>query len=169
MRKKLKDKNAIIIIVVFCISLFLISCSFNDYKKDNNSSKSEGVNSSVAEAAQTSVESAKEAGQPADIIDLSVDEFYELLNSTNDIFLLDVRTEEEYDEGHLDNSVLIPLQELELRLNEIPKDKPILVYCRSGNRSRQAAKILIDNGFLEIYNMTGGITDWQEKGYPVVK
>lgn len=60
--------------------------------------------------------------------------------------------------------------ELDSRLDELPKDKLIIIYCRSGIRSRKAANILVENGFTQIYDMTGeGIIEWQSKGYPVIE
>ena len=84
------------------------------------------------------------------------------------MFLLDVRTPEEYSMGHIKGAHLIPLQELENRLDEIPKDQKILVYCRTGHRSAIASEILAKAGF-EILNMEGGIVEWISKGYEVVK
>ncbi len=86
-----------------------------------------------------------------------------------EVFLLDVRTQEEYNEGHISGSTLIPVQELEARLNELPRNKKILVYCRSGNRSATASEILVKNGLIQIFNMKGGITEWKNAGYDVVK
>ena len=83
--------------------------------------------------------------------------------------LLDVRTPEEYAEAHVDGAKLIPLQELEQRLSEVPKDKRVYVYCRSGKRSVAASNILVKAGFTNIENVVGGINAWQESGYPVVK
>lgn len=80
--------------------------------------------------------------------------------------LVDVRTPEEYAEGHIANSVNIPLQELTSRLNEIPHDTPVILYCRSGNRSNQALNLLVGEGYANLYDM-GGIIDWQAQGYPV--
>ncbi len=95
----------------------------------------------------------------------------EIINDTPEEFeasmqgeylLLDVRTQAEYDEGHINDPTLIPVTELESRLDEISeyKDKPVLVYCRSGNRSVTASNILIDNGFSEVHNLLGGIGAW---------
>jgi len=92
-----------------------------------------------------------------------------MLKDKNKYFLLDVRTQEEYEEGFIENSILIPVLELEERLLEIPKDKPVIVYCRSGNRSAKAADILVKNNFNPVYNMLGGITDWIERSYSVSK
>lgn len=72
--------------------------------------------------------------------------------------LLDVRQPSEYESGHLPGARLVPLGELEARLNEMNPEKPIVVYCRSGNRSHSAAGILIGSGFKEVYNMEGGIS-----------
>jgi rhodanese-related sulfurtransferase len=86
-----------------------------------------------------------------------------------EVFILDVRTQEEYDAGHINRSTLIPVQVIETRLNEIPRDQKVLVYCRSGRRSSDASKILVNNSFKEIYNMNGGIDDWIRSGFEVVK
>jgi len=85
--------------------------------------------------------------------------------------VLDVRTKGEYALGHLENSVLIPVQQLQSRLDELAgqKDDPILIYCASGNRSTVASKILIDKGFTRIFNLRYGIADWARHKYPIVK
>ena len=85
--------------------------------------------------------------------------------------ILDVRTQNEYNRGHLPNSVLIPVQEIQRRYKELSnyKDREILIYCATGNRSTVASKILIDNGFKHIVNMRGGIYDWSKENYPVTR
>lgn len=75
--------------------------------------------------------------------------------------LLDVRTQEEYDEGAIDRATLIPLHELSARIGEIAQYDKVLVYCRSGNRSVAASEILLDAGFAEVYDLQGGIGAWQ--------
>ena len=89
-----------------------------------------------------------------------------------EVFILDVRTKEEYAAGHIKGSTLlavqdIPEQELTEKLKEIPKDRKILVYCRSGQRSAKASGILVENGYSQVYNMQGGITEWMNAGYEV--
>ena len=77
-----------------------------------------------------------------------------------DVQLVDVRTPEEYDEGFIENAILIPNETINEAPTELPdKDAVILVYCRSGNRSRQAANKLVDLGYTNIYDF-GGIIDW---------
>lgn len=85
--------------------------------------------------------------------------------------ILDVRTPNEHRRGRLKDSVLIPLQQLQARWSEIVeyRDKDVLIYCATGNRSTVAAKILIDNGFKRIYNLRRGISGWENEKYPVVQ
>lgn len=86
-------------------------------------------------------------------------------------FVLDVRTQLEFDNGHLEGATLVPVQVLAQRIGELDayKDKPVLVYCHTGNRSTVAAKMLIDNGFQHVINMRHGISEWVRDGLPVVK
>ena len=83
-------------------------------------------------------------------------------------FLLDVRTQEEWVEYHAPNTTLIPLDQLPARLNELPRDREIVVVCRSGNRSQQGRDILLNAGFTQVTSMAGGLKAWQAAGYPTV-
>lgn len=83
-------------------------------------------------------------------------------------FILDVRTVEEWEEGHIPNATLIPLDELPVRLSEVPSDREIVVVCRSGNRSQVGRDILLDAGFEQVTSMAGGVTEWESLGYPIV-
>ena len=84
---------------------------------------------------------------------------------TKDIYVLDVRTRQEYQEGHIKNAHLIPVDELENRLHELPSERPIYIYCRSGQRANTAKRKLIEKGFREVYNF-GGVVQWP---YELVK
>lgn len=79
------------------------------------------------------------------------------------IFLLDVRTKEEYNQKHIPNSNLIPIDKLESEItHKVPdKSKTIIVYCKSGKRSLQAAQVLAKLGYKDIYNLVGGIDSWE--------
>ena len=81
-------------------------------------------------------------------------------------FLIDVRTPEEYAAGHIAGSVNIAVEELGSRLDEVPEGQPIIVYCRSGNRSAAAARILFDADYGPVYDL-GGIQSWVAEGLPV--
>lgn len=88
-----------------------------------------------------------------------------------DPLILDVRTEGEYKNGHLENSKLIPLQVIQSEYTQILdyKDKPVLVYCASGNRSVVASRVLIEQGFTKVYNLKRGIGEWYREGNKIVK
>ena len=83
------------------------------------------------------------------------------------VFLLDVREPDEYASGHIAGITLIPMGEVAARLSELPKDKEIIITCRTGNRSGQVADFLREQGFTNVHNMEGGIVAWEEAGYPV--
>jgi len=82
-------------------------------------------------------------------------------------FLLDVREPWEYQAGHVPGARLIPLGELEDRVNEVPRDRTILVICHSGQRSLAAAGFLLQLGYASVSNVDGGTAAWIERGYPV--
>jgi len=84
-----------------------------------------------------------------------------------DVYLIDVREQWEYDEGHIPGVTLIPMNEVPNRLTEIPTDKEVIVTCRSGNRSGQITDYLRQQGFDNVHNMSGGIVEWEAAGYPV--
>ncbi len=85
--------------------------------------------------------------------------------------ILDVRTAEEYKEGHLVGSILIDYygSEFKNQVNKLDKSKPIFVYCKGGGRSSSSCEILKDLGFKEVYNLQGGITDWKKAGKAVIR
>jgi rhodanese-related sulfurtransferase len=82
-------------------------------------------------------------------------------------FVLDVRTVEEWNEYHAPGTTLIPLDELASRVDEVPRDRPIVVVCRSGNRSDEGRDILLNAGFTQITSMDGGLKEWRAQGYPI--
>jgi rhodanese-related sulfurtransferase len=82
-------------------------------------------------------------------------------------FILDVRTSEEWNQGHIPGSTLIPLDQLSGRLVEVPRNRDVVVVCRTGVRSAQGLQILQQAGFTRAASMTGGMTAWQAAGYPV--
>ncbi|MFX0203980.1 MAG: rhodanese-like domain-containing protein [Candidatus Hodarchaeota archaeon] len=99
--------------------------------------------------------------------DVTIEQAAELVVTNPSLVLLDVRTDWEFDSGHLKGAVNIPIDELEQRIGELNSNERLLVYCRTGNRSRRAVQILLDNGFSKLYHMSAGITAWMDAGYPV--
>lgn len=108
---------------------------------------------------------ASAGGNAALAREVNVAQAYEMYQQ-DDVFVLDVRTQQEWDEYHAPNTTLIPLDQLQARINEVPKDKEILIVCRSGNRSQEARDILLAAGY-NATSMSGGLLDWRANGYPV--
>ncbi|WP_420597354.1 rhodanese-like domain-containing protein [Deinococcus sp.] len=84
----------------------------------------------------------------------------------NGALLIDVREANEYAEVHAQDAQLMPLSEFAQQYSELPKDKELIVICRSGARSAQAAQHLLDNGYSNVSNLKGGTMAWQEAGLP---
>lgn len=84
------------------------------------------------------------------------------------VLALDVREPHEWVESHIPGATLIPLGELAARVDEIPRDRKIVVVCRSGNRSAKGRDILLAAGFRQVTNMAGGIIQWKAAGFPTV-
>jgi rhodanese-related sulfurtransferase len=96
---------------------------------------------------------------------ISVAQAYQ--KSQQGAFFLDVRSQEEWDQVHIANSTLIPLDELQNLLSELPKDHDIVVVCLSGHRSEEGVTMLRNAGFTRATCMTGGLTAWKAAGYPL--
>jgi len=110
--------------------------------------------------------------QPAAAVvarDLSAAEAMELLRQNPRVYLLDVRTPGEYLQVRLEGAHLIPIDQLLRRLAELPRDRPILVYCTVGARSSQVYRYLAEQGYPEVYNLFGGLSAWQLRGFPVLQ
>ncbi len=97
--------------------------------------------------------------------EISVEEAYRQYQAGT--FLLDVRELDEWNEYHIPGTTLIPLGELPARVNELPKDQPIVIVCRSGNRSQEGRDILLEAGFEDVVSMEGGVSTWRSLGYPI--
>lgn len=105
--------------------------------------------------------------------DITVEEANTLIHENNEnqnFIILDIRTLDEYVSGHIENSIMIDYysDNFENELDELDKNKTYLIYCRTGRRTGLALDIMEELGFYEVFNMLGGITEWQAKGYPIV-
>jgi rhodanese-related sulfurtransferase len=85
------------------------------------------------------------------------------------LFVLDVRTPQEYAEGHVPGAVNVPHDQLASRLAEVPKDKDVVLYCKSGRRAGIAADVLAANGYTRLSHLEGDMNAWVEKGRPIAK
>jgi len=104
---------------------------------------------------------------------MQVEELKQKMDANEDVLLLDVRSVDDYvgEQGHVEGSLLIPLEDLPSRLSEIEsfQEKTVMTICRTDRRSAQAAQILLKSGFADVHVIKQGMTDWNVKGYPVSK
>lgn len=93
-----------------------------------------------------------------------------IADAPDDLVILDVRTQEEFDEGHLDGAIMIDFYRDDFReqLAQLDPDVPYVLYCRSGNRSGQASAIMSDLQFTSVEDVDGGIVSWVDAGLPIV-
>ena len=103
----------------------------------------------------------RETGKEASYINITAQEAKELMDQEEGYIILDVRTEEEYTQGHIPGAILIPDYEILQKAEDIltDKDQMLLVYCRSGRRSKNASQVLLELGYTNIREF-GGIVDW---------
>ena len=103
----------------------------------------------------------KENDREAVYVHITAEEAKKIMDSEEGYIILDVRTQEEYDQGHIPGAMLIPNTEIETKAEEVlmDKDQLLLVYCRSGRRSKLASEILVELGYTNIKEF-GGIIDW---------
>ncbi len=134
--------NRRIVIVVTALAacfslLFLVGCAASSGQEGDGESKDRGFEQIDAEAAK------------------------KIMDEESDYVILDVRTQDEYDQGHIPGAVLLPHDAVSKDAERIlpRKDQLVLVYCRSGNRSKQASQALVDLGYTNIVEF-GGINDW---------
>jgi rhodanese-related sulfurtransferase len=176
MNKKIYFSTATIITTFIVTTFIFCGCSQaiagtegevidNSSKINEDISVDELTESKEGEEIEEVESSAEE--KPAEVMPISVERVHEIIENGEDYIILDVRNQDEYDNGHIEGAVLIPVSELEGRLDELPADKPIITYCKSGARSATASSLLVENGFREVYDM-GGISEWIDKGCPVV-
>ena len=115
---------------------------------------------------KTKADTAEDAPGKAAYHKISAEEDYEMMVSQQ-VVVVDVRTREEYDGGHIENAVLVPNESIGSKMPETLPDKEatLLVYCRSGRRSKDAAQKLLELGYQSVYDF-GGVIDWP---YELVK
>lgn len=109
--------------------------------------------------------------QGSAVQDLNAQDFNQKIEQLDNEQVLDVRTPEEWATGTLEGADRINIYDADFKEKaaQLDKNKAVMVYCRSGGRSAQAASMLKEMGFTEVYNLKGGITGWQTAGYEVVK
>ncbi|WP_341537082.1 rhodanese-like domain-containing protein [Methanosarcina barkeri] len=107
---------------------------------------------------------------PVDEVSLiSVHDLKNKLEKHEEMTLLDVRKEKEWNEGHIQGAKHIYVGKLNKNMDKVPKDSQVIVYCDSSRRSSIAASILKKNGYNNVYNVLGSMTAWKNAGYSTVK
>lgn len=98
---------------------------------------------------------------------ISATDMQKIIKQTPDVYLLDVRTLGEYTQKRIKGARLIPIDQVQNRINEIPKNRPIIVYCETGMRSAQVSRYLDSLGYQSVSNLSQGIMGWQVRGFPI--
>ncbi len=108
----------------------------------------------------------KENSTAQEIRVIAPEEVYEAVHNTENLQLIDVRTKEEFGEDHLKTAqnICVTDDDFKEKVAKLDKEKPVYLYCRSGKRSNQAAQIMKEMGFKEIYDMEGGFLKWDSQG-----
>ena len=93
------------------------------------------------------------------------------LMNNDEAVVIDVREEQDFSNGHIKNARNVPMSSFKSKLDSLAKhkDKPVLAYCRSGNVSGKACRILKHSGFTNVHNLAGGILNWQDANLPLTK
>jgi rhodanese-related sulfurtransferase len=138
--------------LAFCMAFLVAGC--NEMPKQESATVEKKAPAAVAAVAPATPAQSVEAAPKATVTDIDWNKALEM--SKAGAVLIDVRTPAEVAEGMAPGAINIPLQEIEQRLSEFPKDKDLLIYCRSGKRSMAASNFLIENGYDKAFNVVGG-------------
>lgn len=170
--------NLVVIVAVVALLLaggiiFVLAGGSGDGSSNTNSvgevTEENGILILNSQNRNQNAENVNDAQAMLTLEDISPNEYVSTFNEGEVTHvLLDVREEYEFADGHIEGASRISVANLQNNLDVLPRDVPIVVYCRSGNRSSQAAQILASNGFTEIYDL-GGINDWQAAGQAIVR
>lgn len=148
--------------LIITVALFVLIGSSCQGVRENEPFSSTGVVSSGAgESLHSSQEATETTDQENAVHTITAEEAKEMMETLDEYMIVDVREQYEYDAGHIEGAVLVPVGSLEELASELLPDKEmtLLLYCRSGNRSAQAANKLLEMGYSNIYDF-GGIRDW---------
>lgn len=147
---------AVVIILVIFMGIFTVYSG-----KNNGTPENQSLSSGVE---QKSVKGVSTQDEKATIKEINISEAHELINNNDTLVIVDVRTPEEYNGGHIEKAINIDFynSDFENNLRTLDKNLPYLIYCRSGNRSNMAKDIFQQMGFGEVYELDGGYNLWQE-------
>jgi rhodanese-related sulfurtransferase len=101
------------------------------------------------------------------INEIDSESLHERIVSGDDVLLVDIRTPAEIAQGAIPDAMQLPMHLIPIRINELPKDRDLVLYCRSGARSYQACAYMMQQGYDRVLNLRGGIIAWARHGYPI--
>jgi rhodanese-related sulfurtransferase len=126
---------------------------------------------SLAVACNSGVSNPEEADANADVTfeNISVQQALEMKNS-GEVVIIDVRSQDEFSSGHIEGALNIDVNSpgFEEKISDLNKTDRYVIYCHSGRRSAKSADILVNTGFVSVYNVKGGISEWKGNGYDIV-
>ncbi|MCG6896433.1 MAG: rhd_2599 family sulfurtransferase [Thiocapsa sp.] len=101
------------------------------------------------------------------INEIDSESLHERIASGEGVLLVDIRTPAEIAQGAIPDALQLPMHLIPVRMNELPKDRDLVLYCRSGARSYQACAYMMQQGYDRVLNLRGGIIAWARHGYPI--
>jgi len=101
------------------------------------------------------------------INEIDSESLHERIATGDDVLLVDIRTPAEIAQGAIPDAMRLPMHLIPIRINELPKDRDLVLYCRSGARSYQACAYMMQQGYDRVLNLRGGIIAWARHGYPI--
>ncbi|WP_282036223.1 rhodanese-like domain-containing protein [Saccharicrinis aurantiacus] len=108
--------------------------------------------------------------QVKEVCSINCKQFYELSQKAENVLIVDIRESKYYKKGHLNKAVYGGKKEiLKPILDKTPKDTPIFIYCEVGKRSKQAGEWILKQGYQTVYQLSGGVKNWDTKTYPFIK
>ena len=146
-----------IVSAIFVIALTVAACGGSDDAASVDTTSAETVAVSATPTAGITLVSPQEAASTVE-------------SAPEDLVILDVRTPEEFAEGHIDGATMLDFyrDDFAAELAKLDRDVPYVLYCRSGNRSGQARQIMDELGFTSVQDVEGGVINWQQVGLPLV-
>jgi len=148
--------------LLICAAFAVAGCEENKpAAKQESAAVAAPAKAAVEAPVQAAAPAVATAAAPAQIENVDWAKAIEM-NKAGALFV-DVRTPGEVAEGMVEGAVNIPLQEIQHRIAEFPKDRDLLIYCRSGKRSMAASNFLIDNGYTRVFNVVGGFLAYPQK------
>ncbi|WP_205941116.1 rhodanese-like domain-containing protein [Albibacterium indicum] len=164
MRNTIKNISSMLL-----AGIIMSGCASLKKSPEKNTSATQ-VETSTEVSSSTNASTTASTNEVSNVKTVNTDQFSQLL-LLDEVQVLDVRTAEEYQSGHIEDAVNIDVQkeDFQEKAAKLDKNRPVLVYCRSGKRSMKAASALESMGFKRIVNLDGGMLAWEEADKPVEK